>query len=88
MQAAEIEREIRGFLVNNYLFGRPEALHDDESLLGNVIDSSGLLELMVFLEERFAITMEDEEMAVPENFDSVKSVVAYVSGKLSSKTQG
>jgi len=82
---ADIERDIRSFLVNNYLFGRPEALPDDASLLGNVIDSSGLLELIMFLQERFGITMEDAEMTVPENFDSVKNVVAFVSRKLGSK---
>lgn len=88
MQTADIEREIRDFLVKNFLFGRAEALRDDQALLGNVIDSSGLLELMMFLQERFAITIEDEEMAVPENLGSVKNVVAYVSKKIAGKTQG
>jgi len=86
MQTTEIEREIRSFLVNNFLFGSPEALRDDESLLGNVIDSSGTIELIMFLQDRFAITVEDEEIAIPENFDSLKNVVAYVARKLESKT--
>ena len=86
MQTTEIEREIRSFLVNNFLFGSAEALCDDESLLGNVIDSSGTIELIMFLQDRFAITVEDEEIAIPENFDSLKNVVAYVARKLASKT--
>jgi len=86
MQTTEIEREIRSFLVNNFLFGSAEALRDDESLLGNVIDSSGTIELIMFLQDRFAITVEDEEIAIPENFDSLKNVVAYVARKLASKT--
>jgi acyl carrier protein len=84
MQTTYIEREIRSFLVTNYLFGRSEALQDDESLLDNVIDSTGVLELVVFLQESFAITVEDEEV-VPGNLESVKNVVAYVERKLQSK---
>ena len=85
MQTTEVEREIRSFLVNNFLFGRAEALRDDTSLLGGVIDSSGAIELVMFLQERFAITVKDEEIAVPENFDSLKNVVALVEKKLRSK---
>jgi acyl carrier protein len=86
MQTTDIEREIRTFLVNNYLFGRSEALRDDESLLDGVIDSTGVLELVVFLQESFAIVVEDEEV-VPDNLESVKTVVAYVERKLHSKAE-
>jgi acyl carrier protein len=85
MQTTDIEREIRSFLVKNYLFGRSEALRDDESLLDNVIDSSGVLELVVFLQESFAIVVEDEDV-VPDNLESVKTVVAFVERKLRNKT--
>jgi acyl carrier protein len=53
--------------------------------LGTVIDSTGALELVTFLQEHFAIEVGDEDM-VPENLDSVKSVVAYVAKKLAEKT--
>ena len=85
MQTTDIEREIRTFLVNNYLFGRDEALRDDESLLDNVIDSSGVLELVVFLQESFAIVVDDEDV-VPDNLESVKTVVAFVERKLRNKS--
>jgi acyl carrier protein len=85
MQTTEIDHEIRDFLVKNFLFGRAEALRDDASLLGGVIDSTGAIELVMFLQERFGITVEDAEVALPENFDSVKSVVAFVERKLRSK---
>jgi acyl carrier protein len=85
MQTTEIEHEIRSYLVDNFLFGRAEALRDDASLLGGVIDSMGAIELVTFLQSRFAITVEDEEVVVPENFASVKNVVAFVERKLSSK---
>jgi acyl carrier protein len=84
MNPTDIEREIRNFLVTNFLFGRAEALRDSESLLGTVIDSTGSLELVAFLQERFAITVEDEDV-VPENLDSVKNVVAYVVRKVGAK---
>ena len=84
VHTTDIEREIQCFLVDHFLFGRVEALRVDGSLLGNVIDSMGLLELVTFLQARFDITVEDEEV-VPENLDSVKNVVAYVAGKLRNK---
>ncbi|MGD0181687.1 MAG: acyl carrier protein [Terriglobales bacterium] len=85
MNQADIDRDIRKFLVDNFLFGRADKLRDDQSLLGTVIDSTGALELVTFLQEHFAIEVGDEDM-VPENLDSVKSVVAYVAKKLAAKT--
>ena len=84
MHTTDIECEIRSFLVDNFLYGQSEALHDDDSLLGGVIDSTGTIELVVFLQDRFALTVEDEDV-VPENFDSVKHVAAYVAKKLHAK---
>jgi acyl carrier protein len=85
MNQADIERDIRKFLIDNFLFGRAEKLRDDQSLLGTVIDSTGALELVTFLQEHFAIVVADEDM-VPENLDSVRSVVAYVGKKLAQQT--
>ena len=84
MHTTDIEREIRGFLVENFLFGRSEALREDDSLLGGVIDSTGTIDLVVFLQDRFALTVEEQDV-VPENFDSVRHVVAYVARKLNEK---
>ncbi|MGH9743805.1 MAG: acyl carrier protein [Candidatus Acidiferrum sp.] len=80
MQEIDIDREIRKFIVETFLFGRAEELRDDASLLGNVIDSTGALELVAFLQQRFGIVVEDEDV-IPDNFDSVKNVVAYVMKK-------
>ena len=84
MQTIEIENEIKKFVVDTFLFGRAEDLRDDQSLLGKVIGTTGVLELVNFLQTRFGITVEDEDV-VPENLDSLKSVVAYVARKLGSK---
>jgi acyl carrier protein len=84
MQATEIEQEIRSFLIEKFLFGRSEGLTDDVPLLGNVIDSQGVIELIVFVQERFAIEVGDEEVTT-DNFASVKSVVTFIEKKLRSK---
>lgn len=84
MQTTDIEQEIRGFITESFLFGRSEALKNDVPLLGSVIDSTGVIELIVFLQERFTVAVDDEEVTA-ENLGSVKNVVAFVEGKLRSK---
>jgi acyl carrier protein len=82
MQKAEIEREIRNFLIEHFLSGHAEKLRDDGSLLGNVVDSVGVLDLVSFLQDRFKITVDDEDV-VPGNLDTVNNLAAFVAGKLS-----
>ena len=81
MQTTEIGQEIRTFLVDNFLFGRSEELRDDEPLLGNVVDSTGVVELVVFLQERFGITVGDDEVTT-ENLGSVQNAIAFIEKKL------
>lgn len=81
MQTTEIDREIRRFLITNYLSGDAKRLRDDGSLLGDVIDSTGVIELVNHIQERFAITVGDEDV-IPDNFDSVNNLVAFVARKL------
>ncbi len=85
MQTAEIESEIRDYIITNFLFGRKEALRDDTALFGGIIDSTGAIELVMFLQNHFNITVEDDEVGVPENFGSLKQVVAFVERKLGRK---
>jgi acyl carrier protein len=84
MQTTEIEQEIRSFLTEKFLFGRSETLNDEVPLLGNVVDSQGVIELIVFVQERFTIVVADEEVTT-DNFASVKSVVALIEEKLHGK---
>jgi acyl carrier protein len=81
MQTTDIEQEVRTYLTENFLFGRGEVLTDEVPLLGNVIDSTGVIELIVFLQERFTIAVDDEEVTT-DNLGSVKHVVAFVEKKL------
>jgi acyl carrier protein len=81
---AQYQRElIRGFIETSFLFRENrQRLGDDESLLGaGLIDSTGILELVSYLEAEFGVVVQDEEI-VPENLDSVRQIAAYVDYKL------
>ena len=78
----ELKNKIREFIVENFLFGQDNGLQDDASFLDEgIIDSTGILELVSFLEEEFSISVEDEEL-IPENLDSIVNVVAYLERKI------
>lgn len=85
MQAIEIEQEVRNFLIEKFLFGNSGALSDDTPLLGNVIDSQGVIELVMFVQDRFALTVDDEEVTI-NNFATLKSTAAFIENKLRSKS--
>ena len=73
---------VKNFVIENFLFGDSSQLEDDMSFLeSGIIDSTGILELIGFLEETYNIKVEDEEL-VPENLDSIKSVVEFLERKL------
>jgi len=82
----DIREALRQFIGENFLFRQElEALADDASFLEHgIIDSTGVLELVSFLESTFGIEVADEEM-LPENLDSVRAVSAYVTRKLEQK---
>ncbi len=79
----EILGRVRSFIEENFLFREDLSdLADADSLLENgVMDSTGILELVAFLESEFPIQMSDAEI-VPENLDSIASIAAYVERKL------
>lgn len=77
-----IETEIRRFVVENFLFGDPADLTDTDSFLERaVIDSTGVLELVGFVEQRYRIAVADHEV-VPANLDSVERVARFIERKL------
>jgi acyl carrier protein len=78
----EMEDEIRGFLADIFFLGEdPTSLSVDKSLItAGVIDSTGVLELVGFLEEQYEIRIEDDEL-LPENLDTVENIVQFVSRK-------
>lgn len=82
----QIEQQLRQFVINSFLFGDGAKLKNDSSFLDQgIIDSTGMLELVTFLEETFAFQIEDFEL-VPENLDSIDKLVNFVQRKTSGQT--
>ena len=73
---------IRGFIRSNFLFGSPDAkLSDDDSFFETgIIDSTGMLELVSFVESQFGIEVADTEL-IPENLDSINRLVGFIDRK-------
>jgi acyl carrier protein len=77
-----VRDRIRGFIVEQFMTGMdPEVLEDDTSLeRAHIVDSTRMLELILWVEETFGFEVQDED-AVPENFDSVRALVTYVEAR-------
>ena len=82
-----MKEEIRSFVIENFLFGNDDGLKDDSSFIEEgIIDSTGILELVSFMEEQFDITVENEEQ-VPENLDSINNVTYCLEKKVKNPDQ-
>jgi acyl carrier protein len=78
----DLASTIRQFIIDNFLFEENGKLDESTSFLETgIIDSTGILELVTFLEESFGVVVEDEEM-IPENLDSIANLVGYLKRKL------
>jgi acyl carrier protein len=77
-----IEQGIRQYIVETFLFGQggDELTREDSLLERGIVDSTGVLEIVAFLEEKWGVGVEDEEL-VPENFDSIARLSAFVQKK-------
>jgi acyl carrier protein len=74
--------QVRNFILENYLFTNdPSALALDDSLLGRgIVDSTGMLEIIYFIEEQLGVKVADADM-IPDNLDSVNRIAKYVESK-------
>ncbi len=78
----EIVTSIREFIINNFMFGDGQGLQNDASFLeSGIIDSTGILELVTFMEETYGIQIHDDEL-VPENLDSIVNIEQFLKKKL------
>ncbi len=77
-----IKEAVKAFVVENFLFGdTSQALAETDSLIENgIIDSTGILELVAFIEERYGITVADADI-VPANLDSLARITAFIASK-------
>ena len=82
----DIKQQVRAYIFDNFLMGAQGASFGDADsfMEQHVLDSTGFLELITFLEETYAIKVDDEEM-VPENLDSLDNVDAFVQRKLAGR---
>jgi acyl carrier protein len=77
----EVKQGVRQFVLTNFYINSPEQLSDDASLLEQgVVDSTGVLEVIAFLEGEYGIQVADSE-TTPENLDSINRITAYVERK-------
>jgi acyl carrier protein len=76
------EQKLRKYILETYLFTTDDgALANDDSFLDKgIIDSTGILELVMYLEEEFGLAVADEEL-LPENLDSINNLVTFVERK-------
>ena len=75
---------VKQFVVEKFLFGDNDGFQEETSLLEEgIIDSTGILELVMFLEETYGIKIEDEEL-VPQNMDSLQNIARFLDSKLNS----
>ena len=76
-----IKEQIRTFVTSNFYVADPASLSDQASLLDmGIIDSTGVLEVILFIEETFGVKVEDNEM-LPDNLDSIERIANYVKRK-------
>src|SRR5256885_13072277 len=78
-----VRQEIRDFILENYYFNQDGTLEDGDSFMDRgIMDSTGILELVSFLEEKYVIEIDSDEM-MPDNLDSIARLTNFVNVKLS-----
>jgi acyl carrier protein len=79
--SGSIEQSVREFIVSNFLFGASFDFSDKDSLLEKgIIDSTGVLELVDYVQQTYNIKVEDDELT-PDNLDSVEKLATYIAKK-------
>ena len=80
---ADIKKELRDYIVENFLFGDTETeFSDADSFMEKgIIDSTGILEVITYIEENFDVKVEDEEL-IPENLDSIDNIAKFIERKV------
>jgi len=81
MTESDIRSKLREFIKKHFLLGNDADLKDDDSFMNKgIVDSTGILEVVSFVEETFSFRLPDEDL-VPENLDSINNLVTYIKGK-------
>ncbi len=84
---SDAKKKIKDFIVDTFLYGSDEDLQNDTSMLEEgIIDSTGVLELVSFIEGEFRISVEDDEL-IPENLDTVDNILKFIEKKTGINSQ-
>lgn len=79
----DVAQQVRTFMVSNVLLGQSATFSDEDSFLEQgILDSTGVLELVSFLEQTYGVTVADEDL-VPDNLDSIRKIALYIEMKTS-----
>lgn len=85
MEKQVVGEKVEQFISEQFIFDQDKKITRDDSLLETgTIDSTGILELVLFLEEAFSIKVDDEDL-IPDNLDSINRIANFVDGKLASQ---
>jgi acyl carrier protein len=80
-----ISEQVREYIKDNFLYGSADEIGDKDSLLdAGVIDSTGAMELVSFIETKFSVAVSDSDL-VPENLDSIAAITEFITRKLAEK---
>jgi acyl carrier protein len=84
-----LNEELRQFVIDNFMFGKPyEGFADDDSFIERgIIDSTAVMELVAFLEKRYRIKLQDQDL-IPDNLDSINGLARFVASRLPSNFAG
>ena len=77
-----MEKDLRRFVIDNFLYGRDSGFSDNESFVDmGILDSTGMLELVGFLEKRYGIEVRDVDLT-PDNLDSITQLAEFLRRRL------
>lgn len=78
-----LNEELRQFVIDNFMFGKPyKGFADDDSFIEKgIIDSTAVMELVAFLEKRYRIKLQDQDL-IPDNLDSINNLTRFVASRL------
>jgi acyl carrier protein len=83
-----LNTHIRSFILKKFPLAKKRQLKDSDSLLeSGILDSQGVLEIVSFLEEELSVPVEDNDL-LPENFQTIDRIVAFVQSKSMSRSAG
>jgi len=79
---ADVKTKVREFIASEIMYDEsPASLTDDTKLLGGIMDSLGLMQLVSYIEEQFEVQIDDSEVTV-DNFQTINDIDRLVSSKV------